>query len=120
MICSKVHSLGVMINDSLLLQVFVFSSMHTSGQRLDQYTGIAAILRFPVIYEEPEAVTEVHHKSDIVEHDELSVVSREIENLDISDMMPKDKYCCYLSDEETEFERLCIDGLADMNMFNTR
>lgn len=30
-------------------KVFVFSSMHVSGAQLDQYTGIAATLRFPLI-----------------------------------------------------------------------
>jgi len=29
-------------------QVFIFSSMHVSGTQLDLYTGIAAILRFPL------------------------------------------------------------------------
>ena len=29
-------------------KVFIFSSMHVSGAQLDAYTGIAAILRFPV------------------------------------------------------------------------
>ncbi|CAM9164047.1 unnamed protein product, partial [Ectocarpus fasciculatus] len=35
-------------------KVHVFSSMHVSGQQLDLYTGIAAILRFPVYAEEPQ------------------------------------------------------------------
>lgn len=30
-------------------KVYVFSSMHVSGAQLDQYTGIAATLRFPLI-----------------------------------------------------------------------
>ena len=29
-------------------EVVLFSAMHVSGQRLDQLTGVAAILRFPV------------------------------------------------------------------------
>ncbi len=41
--------------------VYKFSSMHVSGEKLDQYTGIAATLRFPVevaeivVMEEEEA-----------------------------------------------------------------
>jgi len=35
--------------------VYVFSSMHISGQQLDSYTGIAATLRFPL----PEELFEV-------------------------------------------------------------
>jgi protein pelota len=34
-------------------QALIFSSMHESGQQLNQYTGIAAILRFPL---DPEIV----------------------------------------------------------------
>ncbi|CAE7732826.1 pelo-1 [Symbiodinium microadriaticum] len=30
-------------------KVFVFSSMHVSGEQLDQYTGVAATLRFPLV-----------------------------------------------------------------------
>lgn len=29
-------------------KIFIFSSMHVSGEQLDQYTGIAATLRFPI------------------------------------------------------------------------
>lgn len=41
-------------------QVFVFSSMHVSGQQLDQYTGVAATLRFPLPEEDlgDENITE--------------------------------------------------------------
>ena len=42
-------------------QVFVFSSMHVSGEQLDQYTGVAATLRFPmpeVLQEEEESEEE--------------------------------------------------------------
>ena len=41
-------------------EVFVFSSMHASGQQLDNFTGCAAILRFPLSYDdirEAEAAT---------------------------------------------------------------
>jgi hypothetical protein len=34
-------------------KVFVFSSMHVTGEQLDQYTGIAATLRFPLSSELP-------------------------------------------------------------------
>mmetsp|Transcript_17413 Transcript_17413/g.32821 ORF Transcript_17413/g.32821 Transcript_17413/m.32821 type:complete len:105 (+) Transcript_17413:107-421(+) len=30
-------------------QVFTFSSMHVSGEQLDQYTGVAATLRYPLV-----------------------------------------------------------------------
>ena len=30
------------------------NSLHTSGEQLDQYTGIAAILRFPLITEQTQ------------------------------------------------------------------
>ena len=33
----------------LFRKVFVFSSMHVSGEQLDQYTGVAATLRFPLV-----------------------------------------------------------------------
>jgi protein pelota len=29
-------------------RVFIFSSMHVSGEQLDRYTGVAATLRFPL------------------------------------------------------------------------
>jgi hypothetical protein len=35
-------------------QVFVFSSMHVSGEQLDQYTGVAATLRFPLVQPDEE------------------------------------------------------------------
>ena len=40
-------------------EVYVFSSMHVSGQQLDNFTGCAAILRFPLadpddVFEEEE------------------------------------------------------------------
>jgi protein pelota len=33
-------------------RVFVFSSLHVSGEQLDMYTGVAATLRFPLPQEE--------------------------------------------------------------------
>ena len=35
-------------------KVFKFSSMHTSGSQLNLYTGIAAVLRFPIPDDEVE------------------------------------------------------------------
>lgn len=32
----------------MCVQIFVLSSQHNSGEQLDQYTGVAAILRFPI------------------------------------------------------------------------
>lgn len=37
----------------MCVQIFVLSSQHNSGEQLDQYTGVAAILRFP-IYDDDE------------------------------------------------------------------
>jgi protein pelota len=31
-----------------VLQAFIFSSMHVSGEQLKQLSGIAALLRFPL------------------------------------------------------------------------
>lgn len=36
-------------------KIFKFSSLHVSGEQLNSYTGIAAILRFPVFEEEEQA-----------------------------------------------------------------
>lgn len=41
-------------------QVFLFSSMHVSGAQLELYTGVAAILRYPL--PEPEEEEEVEEK----------------------------------------------------------
>eukprot|EP01041_Mallomonas_annulata_P003773 gene3773-7490_t len=46
-------------------QVFVFSSMHVSGEQLDQYTGVAATLRFPL----PEVLEEQQDEEEEEEED---------------------------------------------------
>lgn len=77
----------------------MFSSMHVSGQQLDLYTGIAAILRFPVYAEEPQEeppASDGNPGSNL----ELGVVGAES------------------SDEEDEFTRRCVDGGVDMNIFS--
>ncbi len=38
--------------------VKIFSSMHVSGQQLDQLTGVAALLRFPVVLEDEDEPAE--------------------------------------------------------------
>ena len=65
MSCRQLSSLGLMHDRSDVLQrkryvalveevekangtALVFSSLHTSGHQLDQLSGIAAILRFPL------------------------------------------------------------------------
>jgi protein pelota len=46
-------------------QVFIFSSMHVSGQQLQQVSGVAAILRYPLPdLDELEAIAESHHAED--------------------------------------------------------
>lgn len=45
--------------------VRVFSSMHVTGERLNNFTGVAAILRFPL----PDEVRE-HEQKDIEEEEE--------------------------------------------------
>ena len=47
-------SLSLALSASYTGQVFTFSSMHVSGEQLDQYTGVAATLRFPLLH--PEGV----------------------------------------------------------------
>jgi len=53
-------------------EVFVFSSMHVSGQQLQQVSGVAAILRYPMPdLDELEEIAQLHilDSSDAVEHD---------------------------------------------------
>jgi protein pelota len=48
-------------------KVFIFSSMHVSGEQLDLYTGVAAILRFPLPDIDPQlepAVSNTSCKND--------------------------------------------------------
>jgi len=47
-------------------QVFIFSSMHVSGQQLHQVSGVAAILRYPL----PEIEEEVSEEDDDDDDDE--------------------------------------------------
>ena len=47
-------------------EVFVFSSAHSSGQKLDNLSGIACILRFPVFLDLDE---------EELEEDDTNVVS---------------------------------------------
>lgn len=67
--------------------------MHISGQQLDQYTGIAAILRFPVYPDEPNVTAEEQAPST---------------RLPIDDS----------SDDDNEISRMCADGVASMNIFS--
>ncbi|KAK9330185.1 hypothetical protein V1520DRAFT_341176 [Lipomyces starkeyi] len=46
-------------------EALVFSSLHESGKQLDQFTGIAAILNFPI--------PELEDMSDDDEHDEMQI-----------------------------------------------
>ena len=69
-------------------QVYIFSSMHVSGQQLQQVSGVAAILRYPIpglddLDEEPE-----EHEPDLVDYsddeDEYDPLARA--NEDLADM----------------------------------
>ena len=73
--------------------------MHVSGQQLDLYTGIAAILRFPVYAEDPQ---ENPPPSDAIagSNPEIGISGAES------------------SDDEDEFTRRCVDGGADLNIFS--
>ena len=44
--------------------VHIFSSMHVSGQQLDNYTGCAAILRFPLIQPSKEEQVETGEEDE--------------------------------------------------------
>jgi protein pelota len=88
-------------------QVRIFSSMHTSGEKLDLYTGIAAILRFPVYPPEEGEAGQVLAASagegtaaDGAAAGDAGVVSDDS------------------SDDEDDFNRRCMDGVADMNIFS--
>ena len=39
---------NICLSSPSVIMVFIFSSMHISGEQLDQYTGVAASLRFPL------------------------------------------------------------------------
>jgi protein pelota len=39
-------------------KVFIFSSLHVTGEQLALYTGVAAILRFPLVIPEEEELLE--------------------------------------------------------------
>lgn len=46
-------------------QTFIFSSMHVSGQQLQQVSGVAAILRYPMPdLDELEEIAAVHQETD--------------------------------------------------------
>lgn len=70
-------------------QVYVFSSMHVSGQQLEQVSGVAAILRFPL--------------PDLDELEELAAQANE-ENLDEE------------SDEGYDPEKRVREDIEDMNL----
>lgn len=75
-----------------MAQVHIFSSMHVSGQQLDQYTGIAAVLRFPVILEQNDGATAETGAGHAADDDS--------------------------SDEEDDFSKRCVDGMADLSIFS--
>lgn len=66
-------------NETFIKNIFHFS-MHASGERLGQLTGIAAILRFPM----PDLdLSEDHHHQHHNEHDEANGDRDDIDNDDI-------------------------------------
>lgn len=70
-------------------QVYVFSSMHVSGQQLEQVSGVAAILRFPL--------------PDLEELEELAAADEEVEP-DLSD------------DEDYDPDQRVREDLEDMGL----
>lgn len=52
-------------------KVYTFSSMHVSGEQLDQYTGIAATLRFPLIQSNDLLECDDDSSSDSSSEDDL-------------------------------------------------
>ena len=71
-------------------QVYVFSSMHVSGQNLQQVSGIAAILRYPL--------------PDLDELEELAAEGTKENGLDFED------------EEEYDAERRIREDVEDMGL----
>jgi hypothetical protein len=73
--------------------------MHVSGAKLDQYTGIAAILRFPLqIPDDHRAVG----SGDGVTSSDVQLHSLETKT----------------DDSDDDVDQRCIDGFADMGIFS--
>jgi protein pelota len=55
-------------------QVYIFSSMHVSGQQLQQVSGVAAILRYPLPdLDELEELANQNETAEVDGHDEQEV-----------------------------------------------
>ena len=79
-------------------QVFIFSSLHISGQQLQQLSGVAAILRFPM--------------PDLDELEEIAQYHADLSNRDASSNFEED-------DDEEEYvdpERRIREDIADMGL----
>mmetsp|Transcript_4693 Transcript_4693/g.7710 ORF Transcript_4693/g.7710 Transcript_4693/m.7710 type:complete len:163 (+) Transcript_4693:131-619(+) len=59
--------------------VYKFSSLHVSGEQLNMYTGVAAILRFPI----PD-IAEFEEDDDDDSDDECQAMKKEEKDFDIS------------------------------------
>jgi protein pelota len=55
--------------------VYIFSSMHVSGQQLDMYTGIAATLRYPLAEPEEDESIAAAETSDVKSAEEKGAVA---------------------------------------------
>lgn len=74
-------------------QVYILSSMHVSGQQLQQVSGVAALLRFPMpdleeLEEEAARLQQQQEDGDVEEEDEEEVVRDPNQRLreDMADM----------------------------------
>jgi protein pelota len=66
-------------------QVFVFSSMHVSGQQLQQVSGVAAILRYPLPdleeLQEAESQEEEQESEEEEEYDSEARIRQDMEDM---------------------------------------
>ena len=74
--------------------------MHVSGAKLDQYTGIAAILRFPLqLPEDPGGIA----SGDGVASSDPHLNQQSLKQIE--------------SDSDDDVDRQCVNGFADMGIF---
>ncbi|KAL7580219.1 hypothetical protein ACA910_012964 [Epithemia clementina (nom. ined.)] len=72
-------------------QVYIFSSLHVSGQQLQQVSGVAAILRFPMPdLDELEEIAHHHATQVATNHEENMVSEEEEEKRDPGQRMKED------------------------------
>jgi len=57
------------------IETIIFSSLHSSGEKLNNLTGIAAILKFPMALENEE----MEENEEIIENFRIKIEERETE-----------------------------------------